>query len=41
MTCVIPGTSDPDHARDNFAAGHGKLPDEKTRRRMRDYLRDL
>jgi len=41
VTCVIPGTSDPRHARDNFAAGHGRLPDEKMRKRMRDYLRDL
>jgi diketogulonate reductase-like aldo/keto reductase len=41
VTCVIPGTSDPRHARDNFAAGHGRLPDEKMRKRMRDYLREL
>ncbi|MGH8496215.1 MAG: aldo/keto reductase [Gammaproteobacteria bacterium] len=41
VTCAIPGTSDPEHARDNLQAGVGRLPDEKTRQRMREYLRDL
>lgn len=41
VTCAIPGTSDPGHARDNLQAGMGRLPDEKTRQRMRQYLRDL
>ncbi len=41
VTCAIPGTSDPEHARDNLQAGFGRLPDEKTRVRMRAYLRDL
>ena len=27
VTCVIPGTSNPDHMRDNAAAGAGPLPD--------------
>lgn len=26
VTCVIPGTSQPDHMRDNALAGHGQLP---------------
>jgi aryl-alcohol dehydrogenase-like predicted oxidoreductase len=34
VTCVIPGTARPDHARDNFAAGIGRLPDAAQRRRM-------
>jgi aryl-alcohol dehydrogenase-like predicted oxidoreductase len=34
VTCVIPGTARPDHARDNFAAGIGRLPDAGQRRRM-------
>ena len=34
VTCVIPGTSRPDHVVDNMAAGRGRLPDAKTRERM-------
>jgi diketogulonate reductase-like aldo/keto reductase len=34
MTCVIPGTARPEHARDNIAAGRGRLPDEAGRKRM-------
>ena len=34
VTCVIPGTARPDHAKDNLAAGLGRLPDEPLRRRM-------
>ena len=34
VTCVIPGTARPDHARDNLAAGVGRLPDEAMRKRM-------
>lgn len=29
VTCVIPGTAKPRHARDNFAAGLGPLPDAR------------
>jgi aryl-alcohol dehydrogenase-like predicted oxidoreductase len=36
-TCVIPGTANPSHARDNLAAGTGPLPDEAQRRRMAAY----
>lgn len=32
VTCVIPGTARPDHARDNLAAGLGRLPDAAQRR---------
>ena len=41
VTCVIPGTSDPEHARDNLRAGYGRLPDADTRERMRAALADL
>ena len=35
VTCVIPGTAKPEHARDNVAAGFGRLPGEAERQRMR------
>ena len=34
VTCVIPGTSKPEHLRDNLAAGHGPLPDAAQLRRL-------
>jgi len=37
VTCVIPGTARPDHARDIVAAGIGRLPDEGQRKRMAAY----
>jgi aryl-alcohol dehydrogenase-like predicted oxidoreductase len=37
VTCVIPGTARPDHARDNLAAGMGRLPDAGQRQRMAAY----
>ena len=37
VTCVIPGTAKPDHARDNVAAGVGRLPDAAQRQRMAAY----
>lgn len=41
VTCVIPGTSDPEHLRDNVRAGYGRLPDADTRERMRTTLQRL
>jgi diketogulonate reductase-like aldo/keto reductase len=41
VTCVIPGTARPDHARDNIAAGLGRLPDEATRRRMHEHWQSI
>ena len=41
VSCVIPGTSKPTHALDNMMAGYGKLPDQKTRERMYQYIRSL
>ena len=34
VTCAIPGTANPAHARDNVAAGQGRVADERQRRRM-------
>jgi len=34
VTCVIPATSDPEHARDNTRAGHGPMPNQRERDRM-------
>lgn len=34
VTCVIPGTADPEHMRDNAGAGYGRLPDAAFRARM-------
>jgi len=41
VTCVIPATSNPDHAADNMRAGHGALPDTAVRRRMSALFRDI
>ncbi len=38
VTCVLTETENPKHAVDNLRAGLGRLPDEKTRQRMRDYF---
>jgi len=38
VNCVIPGTSDPKHVADNMQAGYGRLPDEKTRKKMVDLI---
>jgi diketogulonate reductase-like aldo/keto reductase len=38
LTCAIPATSKLQHLLDNAGAGVGRLPDEKTRRRMADYM---
>jgi len=38
VTCAIPGTGRPDHMRDNLAAGHGRMPDEKGRKRLAEYF---
>jgi diketogulonate reductase-like aldo/keto reductase len=39
VTCAIPGTSKPQHMRDNVAAGMGVMPDTAMRRRMADGWR--
>jgi diketogulonate reductase-like aldo/keto reductase len=41
VTCVIPGTGKPEHVADNVAAGFGRLPDAKMRKRMAQYYDSL
>ena len=41
VTCAIPGTSKPEHMRDNLAAGVGPLPDAAQRARMAESLAKL
>jgi aryl-alcohol dehydrogenase-like predicted oxidoreductase len=41
VTCVIPATAKGHHMQDNMAAGLGKLPTEKMRQRMLNYMESL
>jgi len=41
VTCVIPGTGNPAHMKDNLAAGRGALPDEAMRKRMAEHYEAL
>jgi len=41
VNCVLTETSNPEHAVDNLGAGLGLLPDEKTRQRMLDVMRQI
>ena len=41
VTCAIPGTSRPEHMKDNLAAGLGALPTEDQRRKMAAYFESL
>jgi diketogulonate reductase-like aldo/keto reductase len=41
VTCAIPATADPAHAKDNMRAAYGPLPDQKQRRRMLEYFQQL
>lgn len=41
VTCAIPATSNPDHMRENLAAGRGLLADKAMRQQMTDYVRNL
>jgi diketogulonate reductase-like aldo/keto reductase len=38
VTCVLTETTDPVHMQENIQAGLGRMPDEATRRRMRELL---
>lgn len=38
VTVVIPGTSNPEHMKDNMGAGLGRLPNEEERKRMADFI---
>jgi hypothetical protein len=35
VTCVIPATGNPDHMKDNLAAGFGSLPGARQRQEIR------
>lgn len=41
ITCVIPGTSDPDHLVENMEAAYGRFPSEKERKKMVNYFENL
>ena len=41
VTCAIPGTSKPEHMRDNLGAAHGALPDAAMRARMAEHFAAL
>jgi diketogulonate reductase-like aldo/keto reductase len=41
VTCVIPATTQPAHARENLAAASGELPDPSLRKRIVDYVERL
>ncbi len=41
VTCVIPGTGNPDHVVDNMKAGQGSLPDDAIRERMAAFVKNL
>ena len=41
VTVIIPATGDPEHLVDNMGAGIGRLPDERTRRRMEEMFDNL
>jgi hypothetical protein len=41
MTCIVTETTKPHHAEDNMRAGLGRLPDEKTRKRMSEHFLNL
>jgi diketogulonate reductase-like aldo/keto reductase len=38
VTCAIPATGNPEHLQDNMQAGCGRLPDEKIRERMIEFV---
>jgi diketogulonate reductase-like aldo/keto reductase len=41
VTCAIPGTGNPQHMKDNLAAGRGRLPDAAARKRMTEHFSSL
>lgn len=41
VTCVIPATGKVRHLQDNLAAGRGRLPDEKQRQQIAEFLAKL
>jgi aryl-alcohol dehydrogenase-like predicted oxidoreductase len=41
ITCAIPGSSKLEHLEDNQAAGHGRLPDAQTRKKMEQFWSEV
>jgi len=41
VSCVLTETANPKHLRDNLGGGIGRLPDDKTRTRMRELIRSF
>lgn len=41
VMCVLTETANPKHLLDNLGGGFGRLPDEKTRKKMRDLVRSF
>ena len=41
VTCVVPATTNPEHAKENLGAMRGPLPDAAMRRQMLDHLRGI
>ncbi len=41
VTCVLTETTNPEHMADNVGAGFGRLPDEATKRQMRELVREF
>ncbi len=39
VTCVLTETTNPEHMEENIQAGFGRLPDDATKRRMRELVR--
>ncbi len=41
VTCVIPGTGKLKHLIDNIGASHGRLPDKRTRKKIKEFIGTL
>lgn len=41
VNCVLTETANPEHAVDNLGSGYGEMPDEATRKRMRQLIVDI
>lgn len=41
VNCVLTETANPKHVVDNLGAGYGRLPDEATRKRMRQLIEEI